>query len=290
MDLFPYWTSYILIYFVSAFLVLILIPAPYGKFARASLPLQINSRVAWAINEIGGLFVLFGYFEDGKWITQLPSTDKGWVCYSFVVVHFLWRAIISQIVLESIDPPRGTKETSIIIPLLGLLVLPAVGMNFRHMSVQITDTYEFKDTIFIMGALLCLAGNAFVDVMFNIWRKEKKPMSEYYGSYLTIDEISERFGLLGRLGIDCPNYFFEILEWGFFSLFAFRWEAFWWFVCVLLYLLPRSIWTSHWHSIPVEKERKDGSREVETLLKPQNVVPPTAVVPKNILNNNKFVF
>ena len=256
MEIFPYFSSYILLYSVIAFLLLIIVPAPYGKFAKAYLPLQINSRLAWSFNEIGALvFLLIGYLEDGKWYHDMPSSTKGWACFIFLIVHFLWRSVLSQLVIAYvIDPPNGTKQTSLILPLLGLLYLPFVGMNFRRMSAQIDDTYNFEDNVFLVGACISLCANAFVDIQLNRWRKtEGTQISEYLGIYLSREQIGERFGLLDKLGFQSPNYLFEIFEWGFFTLFAFRWEAFWWFVATILYLLPRSIWTSHWYSIPTKK-------------------------------------
>ena len=87
--------------------------------------------------------------------------------------------------------------------------------------------------------------------MYNQWRLNTEncyQLNEYQGAYVKKEEIGERFGLLYRLGIVTPNYLFEVIEWGLFSLFVMKWEAFWWFVATILFLLPRSIWTSHWFS------------------------------------------
>ena len=252
MDIFPYLSSYIMVYAVVAFLVLIVVPAPYGKFSKDYLPLQVNPRLAWFINEAGGLlFLLVGWFEDGTWKHDFPQTGKGWVCFMFLLVHFLWRSTLSQLAIEYIiKPPNGTKKTSILLSLFGLLYTAFVGMNLRRMCAQITEEYAEEDSVFLVGASVCLLANAFMDMQFNIWRKtEGSDVSEYFGRYLTKEEIGERFGLLGKLGFECPNYLFEMLEWGLFTLLAFKWEAFWWFVSTILFLLPRSIWTSHWYSL-----------------------------------------
>ena len=269
MEVFPYFSSYILLYAVIAFLVLIIVPAPYGKFAKEYMPLPINARLAWVFNEVGALvFLLIGYFYEGEWVHTFPSTGKGWACFIFLCIHFLWRSIVSQLVIEFlIKPPNGTKQTSLIVPLLGLLYLPFVGMNFRRMTTEMDSEYKFEDNVFLVGASICLAANAFVDIQYNIWRKEAKKINSYLGNYLSREEIGERFGLLDKLGFQSPNYLFEMLEWGFFTLFAFRWEAFWWFIATILYLMPRSIWTSHWYSIPTKEET---SKLVPKVLKSNN--------------------
>lgn len=258
MDIFPYVSSYILLYAVVAFLVFLVVPAPYGKFSKDYMPLQVNPRIAWFLKDFGALFfLLIGWFEDGKWQHQLPTTGKGWSCFIFLIIHFLWRSSLSQLAIEFvIKPPNGKKKTSILLSLLGLVYTSFVGMNLRRMCAQITEEFEDKDTIFIVGASVCLLANAFVDMQFNLWRREEgSDVSDYFGRYLTKSEIGERFGLLNKLGFECPNYLFEMLEWGLFTLLAFKWEAFWWFVSTVLFLLPRSIWTSHWYTLDREKEQ-----------------------------------
>lgn len=295
MDVFPYISSYILLYAVVAFLIFLIVPAPYGKFAKEYMPLLINPRLAWSLNHVGALIIIFGYFEDGIWKNKMPSNNKAWVAFVFLLLHFLWRAIFSQLVIEYvIKPPNGNKQTSLIIPFLGLLYYPAVGMNFRRMVVHMDDEYQFDDTIFLVGSFVCLFTNAFIDMQLNRWRKDNGYSFPYTGKYLTKEEIGERFGLLYKLGFHSPNYLFEIFEWGFFTLFVFKWEAFWWFVATLLYLMPRSIWTSHWYSIPFDhgvaitkQVPKVFTNSVKPVKRPVNIPRP---VSKKPLSTNTFVF
>ena len=258
MEIFPYISKYILGFAGLSLICLMVIPAPYGKFSKTYFPFQINSRLAWFLCEVGGLFILLPYYDNDSWNTSLPTTSKGWAAFTFISIHFLWRSIFSQIILEYINPPRGTKETSALIPLGGLLYLPLVGMNFRHMVSEIDDAITIEGGIFLGLSAICLFANAFVDVMLNIWRKEKIE-DRYLGAYLSREDIADRFALLSNIGIDSPNYFFEILEWGFFVLFTWRWEAFWWFISTLVYLIPRMIWTSHWYTLN-EQELSENRR------------------------------
>lgn len=246
--MFPYLSAWILLYAIVAFLILIIVPAPYGKFSKEFLPLQIDPRLAWGLQH--GLVLVglvLGWWESDKLNTTTPQTNKGWTALTFLWVHFAWRGIISQVVLTK----HGSKQTSILLPLFGIAYFIPAGMNFRHMCAEITEVYEFKDTIFLVGASVCLIANAFVEIMYNQWRLNTEncyQLNEYQGAYVKKEEIGERFGLLYRLGIVTPNYLFEVIEWGLFSLFVMKWEAFWWFVATILFLLPRSIWTSHWFS------------------------------------------
>lgn len=286
MNVFPYISSYILLYAVIAFLVFLIVPAPYGKFSKDYLPLLINARLAWFLNQFGALIIIVGYFEDGVWKHKMPSTSKGWVAFIFIILHFLWRSVFSQLVLEYvIKPPNGEKQTSLLLPFLGFLYYPAVGMNFRQMVVNMDQEYQFEDTIFLVAAMVCLAANAFIDMQFNQWRKEEGFEFPYIGKYLTRESIGERFGLLYKLGFHSPNYLFEILEWGFFTLFVFRWEALWWFVATLLYLLPRSIWTSHWYSLPFQNQNV--AKAVPQVFQAKSV---QSVKPKTTHNANSIVF
>jgi hypothetical protein len=278
MEIFPYISKYLLGFTGLTFICLLVIPAPYGKFSKTYFPLQMNSRLAWFLCEVGGLFILLPYYENESWNATLPNTNKGWAAFTFILVHFMWRSIFSQVILEYIDPPRGTKETSVLIPLGGILYLPLVGMNFRHMVVEIDDTMQIEDGFFLGLSTICLCANGFVDVMLNILRK-KKPEDKYLGSYLSREDIADRFALLSNIGIDSPNYFFEILEWGFFVLFAWRWEAFWWFISTLVFLIPRMIWTSHWYTLNKENQLSNSVR-----------IPGALAESPNARNKNKLFF
>lgn len=251
MEIFPYFSSWILGVAGIYGLVLLLIPAPYGKFAKDYMPFPLNPRAAWAFEHSAYLILLFGYFKDDQWVHTLPTSNKGWICFVFLIVHFLWRALLSQFVIEYIiKPPNGRKNTSAIIVLMGWIYNPFVGMNFRHMVVEIDSDMKSQDYAFLVLAAVCFLGNVFCDVMLNVWRKGKAPLTPWLGSYLSRNDLSERFSLLIHMGMDCPNYMFEGLEWGFFTLLAFRWEAFWYFIGTVIYLTTRSIWTSHWYNLP----------------------------------------
>tara|TARA_Y100001936_G_C15970387_1_gene610789 strand:+ start:104 stop:907 length:804 start_codon:yes stop_codon:yes gene_type:complete len=247
--MFPYLSLWILGYSIVAFIVSVIVPIPYGKFSKSALPLQIDPRVAMGLQH--GLVLLgliFGWFEQGRFHMKLPHTNKGWVALTFLVLHFIWRGIMSQVVLTK----HGTKQTSILLPVVGLLFFVPVGMNFRKMCHEIDEDYEAIDTIPIVLSFICLVLNAIVEILYDQWRSDEAncyafdvPTRKYYGNYLRPEFLKERF-VLFRYGINTPNYTFEILEWLFFTLFVFKYEAFWWFISTCLFLLSRSAWTAHW--------------------------------------------
>lgn len=250
--IFPYLSLYILIFAFICFILFIICPYPHGKFSL-DLPLSIPSDVAWAMINLPALICIFGYWDlDRKrWVSDVPS-PKGWVCLTFFIVHFIWRGLISVLLINTIHSEnncRGEKKTSFFLVLASWFYYPVVGMLVRYMCVNITDTMNVNDFLFLVCCVVFLFLNAYVDIMMNYYRKTSLHTCEdRNGRYLTKGGMREYFTVLFNVGIESPNYFFEIIEWGFFAALAFRFEALWWFVATILILLPRSLWTSHWMS------------------------------------------
>lgn len=253
--MFPYLSGWILTYGSLAFVVNAVVPVPYGKFSKSYMPLQIDPRIAWFMQH--GLvltFLVLGWFEDNNFRFETPQTNKGWTALTFLWVHFLWRGIISQVIFER----RGSKRTSILLPLIGLLYYIPVGMNFRRMCYEIDEEIEAIDFLPLLISMLCLLVSAAIEIMYAVWRSTKEncyifddSTMEYYGPYVRTDFLEERIFLF-RYGNHTPNYLLEVLEWLFFALFVFRWEAFWFFVVTMLILWARGAWTVHWNE-EVEK-------------------------------------
>lgn len=257
--IFPYLSLYILIFSFICFVLFILCPCPHGKFTY-DLPLSISSDIAWTLMNLPALICIFGYWDmdNNTWVTDLPNV-KGWFCLIFFIVHFCWRSIVSVLwinLLNAEENHRGKKQTSFFIVLASWFYYPFVGMLIRYMSVHIEDTISVHDMLFYACCFIFLGLNGYVDILFNYMRKtsSKKISDESLGVYVTREGVRENFRVLFHLNIETPNYFFEILEWGFFVLFTLRFEALWWFVATMLILLPRALWTSHWYSeIKTEK-------------------------------------
>ncbi len=253
--MFPTFALYIFVYGLVASFFLTLMPAPYGKFASNTLPLQFNPRVTWMLMELGALiFFLIGWTEFDKWNMDHPSTTKGWILFFFFIIHFTWRSVLSPLVIHVItdsDPELiGEKETSILLAVVSWLYLPVVGFMIRKMTVYDFPDIEGHEYIFLVATVLCFALNVWYDVWVNMNRGggERVYSGELYlGKYLTIEQIDEEWHTLVAWGITTPNYFFECLEWFFFMLFAWRPEALWWFVACVLILVPRILWTNSWY-------------------------------------------
>ncbi len=249
--IFPYLSLYILIFSFICFILFIVVPCPYGKFSYDA-PLPISPDFAWSLMNLSTLICIFGYWdiENGKWNSQVPNM-KGWICLSFFIIHFIWRGLISVLwinLIHSEENYRGTKKTSFLLVLVAWLYYPVVGMLIRHMCVSIDEKIDVNDFLFLICCIIFLFLNAYVDIYLNYKRK----ISQYTttandtGTYLTKQGMREHFTILFNLGIENPNYFFEIIEWGFFTLLTMRFESLWWFVATLFILLPRSLWSSHW--------------------------------------------
>lgn len=259
--IFPYLSLYVLVFSFISFILFILAPCPHGKFSW-KLPLMIDSDIAWSLMNVPALIIIFGYldFDNNKWISTLPETNKGLFAMVFFIIHFLWRGIISVLwirhIHKELPETRGSKKTSFIVVLVSWFYYPVIGMLIRHMCVKISDTLTAHDFIFLVGAFVFLILNGYVDIILNKNRCISPDVKTYpsIGIYLTKDGLQKHFKMLLHLGIDCPNYFFEILEWGFFALFTMRFESLWWFVATIMILMPRALWTSHWYSEQCEDE------------------------------------
>jgi hypothetical protein len=231
----PY-TAYVLAYSLLGMPVLMLHPVPYGRFSDRWW-WNINPRLAWFFMEVGGLFIWWNILC-GKY----PISSKGWVCLVFISVHYLWRSCLSQLLYHRLKVESGEKKTPIAVVIASILYLPVLGLSFSDMVTEITDDINTYDYIYLIGATSCLIGNIYCDVFLNVNRNKGEYFDSYYGRYLTSKQLKEYFKLFTQLGIYNPNYYFEIMEWGFLYLFAFRSELFWWFICSIIFLVPRGIW------------------------------------------------
>ena len=250
--IFPYLSLYILIFSFICFILFIIFPCPHGKFSY-KLPLPISPDLAWSMINLPALICIFGYWDidNNRWITDVPNT-KGWICLTFFIVHFVWRGLISVLwinMIHSDENYRGSKKTSFLIVLASWLYYPFVGMLIRYMCNNIKDEINVNDMLFLIGCIVFLCLNAYVDISLNFKRKTSRyTHTNSNGTYLTKQGMQEYFRILFDLGVESPNYLFEIIEWGFFAALAFRFEALWWLIATILILLPRALWTSHWMS------------------------------------------
>lgn len=259
MEFFPYLSSYLLVFSFVLCIFTSFAPVPLGKFSNPSLPLQVNARVVQVLLSFGAFAMLFGWTEDGTWHTKLPTSTKGWIVFIFILVHFSWRSIISQIVFNHLTDNSeediiGKKQASFLIAVVSFAYYIPVGFFFRRLSVQIAnESLQEHEYIFLVASILCLMLNAYVDISMNTNRESRKKITEYYGRYASVEELRESFDSILRIGLP-PNYFFEIAEWFFFALFIARWETFWWFITILLLMIPRAMWQMRWYYTKKTKE------------------------------------
>lgn len=258
MEFFPYLSSYLLVFSFVICIFSSFAPLPFGKFSNATLPLQLNSRVIKGLFTVGVFSMLFGWSEDNKWYTTLPSETKGWIVFLVVLIYFVWRSILSHLFFHHLTDSSnedivGKKNASFLLVFVGFAYYVPAGFLFRRLSVNLKGEIRDYEYLFLVASLVCFTLNAYVDVVMNIDRSTRKKISEYYGRYASIDELREYFDSIVTVGLP-PNYFFEIAGWFFFSLFVSTWETFWWFLSVLLFLLPRSMWQMRWYYTSTPKE------------------------------------
>ena len=232
-----------LIGFIS-FLVLLRVPAPYGKFSKNNWGswffIMIPSRIGWIVMEIVSPITLGYFFFSG-------SIEKGIVSYLFFGLwasHYFNRSIIYP--LRQKNP---SKMTLLIVFLAFLFNLGNGFVNGFYLgSVQSYPIEYIYEWNFILGILLFITGaviNLRSDKILLNLRSEKK------GYHIPK-------GFLFKY-VSFPNYLGEIIEWIAFALMTWSLAGLSFAVWTAANLVPRAISGHRWYQktfINYPKERK----------------------------------
>jgi 3-oxo-5-alpha-steroid 4-dehydrogenase 1 len=181
----------------AVFVMLLLIPAPYGRYVRGGWGPVMNNRAGWFFMEITSAVVFAGCFFAGHGFT-------GGVVWIFVVLyqaHYIHRSIIFPFRMRGAGRPMP-----VLIVFFGMVFNVYNGyINGRYLGIA-GEAYTvawLSDPRFLVGIALFLVGagiNFHADqVLFNL----RKPGETDYKI--------PRGGMYRW--ISCPNYFGEILEW-----------------------------------------------------------------------------
>lgn len=287
--IFPYLSEYIIIFGVLSFILFLVHPVPYGKHYK-KLPLEIDSNVANALIYLPALICIAGYYDldESKWVSDMHSKPKGQLALIVFILYIIWRALISKLTTYNIvkdENVSGVKKTSFLIVLYFWFYYPVLGMLVRYMCLHMDEDFEARDVIFMIASLIFFVANALVDVYYNKWRLEinNKVCNEdgdELGVYLLLEDIKEKFRILVKLKIDCPNYFFELLAWVFFTLYCMNYSSLWILTTTILIITPRALWTSEWIS-----KQSNGSLCSLNTNKQRTRVPVEVYKPQRIANN-----
>ncbi len=217
-------------------------PLPYGRFSDdyAFADKIIPNRWFIAFASLPALVLMTIVIAIAT--RSNPLDNFGTVVFVFLWMHFLMRSIIVPFAIGFIytsDP----KKVSAMLLLLVMVYNAFVGYTLGHMCTTLKGTFgaSWTDIPLLTGALACLVLNIYYDIRVNYLRchGEDDVCKNLYVSRKTLEK---EFTLLFALEITSPNYFFEILEWGFIFLLTWHTESFAYFVASVLILWTRGLY------------------------------------------------
>lgn len=218
------------------FVVLLFIPAPYGRHTRDGWGVKIPNRAGWFFMETPSLLVLTLTFITGAWTT----TPVTWIFFSLWAAHYINRSLIY---------PFQTRTRGKVMPLI--IALFAVFFNFMNASLngyyltRFGDWYTIDwltDPRFIIGIAIFLTG-----AVINI-------SADHYLLNLRKTNGREYKIPQGRLfrRISCPNFFGEILEWTGFAIMVWNPAGLAFALWTFFNLVPRALDHHRWYRAKFE--------------------------------------
>jgi protein-S-isoprenylcysteine O-methyltransferase Ste14 len=178
------------------FVVLMLIPAPYGRFVRRGWGPQIPARVGWVAMEAPAVVVFaITFFSGQHWRDAAPLA-----LFALWQLHYVYRAFVYPFRM------RGSKTMTLLVAfyVFAFVTAPYGYLNGRYLShFGAYPTSWLADPRFLIGSALFLAG-------FVINYRSDAILMALRGPGESGYKIP-RGGLFRWLS--CPNYFGEILEW-----------------------------------------------------------------------------
>jgi len=214
----------------ATFVVLLKVPAPYGRHASAKWGPTVDNRVGWLVMELVVLVVFWTVIVRRG--TSL--TGPALVMAGLFSLHYVNRALVFPFRLRT-----PGKRMPVVIMLL------AVGFNLVNgslLGIQLGGRGEypapwFGDPRFLGGLALFLGGMA-----LNWWADRRliglrKPGETGY--------LIPRGGLFER--VSCPNHLGEIVEWAGFALMTWSLPGFAFAFWTAANLVPRSLAHHRWY-------------------------------------------
>jgi 3-oxo-5-alpha-steroid 4-dehydrogenase 1 len=215
----------------AVFLILLKIPAPYGRHSSKKWGVTISNRMGWVFMELPALLPFLYFVISG-------TGEKNAVVWTIVLLfslHYINRSLIYPFRIKT-----KNKRMPLVIVIMAVFFNTMNGfINGYYLGTlqhQYLDDW-FKHPVFIAGFILFITGMLINMAADNKLIHLRKSSTNGY-------QIP--FGLLFRK-ISCPNFFGEIIEWGGFALLCWSWPAFSFFVWTLCNLVPRALDHHRWY-------------------------------------------
>ena len=220
------------------FLVLLKIPAPYGKFTKTNWGPMIPSQLGWFVMEIISP-IMFAYFF------LVGNTNKNWVMWVFFICwvgHYTNRSIIYP--LRQKNPAKMPLSIALFAFLFN--VVNGFLNGYFLGSIQSYTMDYLSNWNFILGIILFLIGmriNMQSDTILLSLRSKNKGYQIPKGGFFKY--------------ISYPNYFGEILEWTAFALMTWSWAGLSFMIWTMANLVPRAIKGHQWYHQQFDDYPKD---------------------------------
>ncbi len=216
---------------IIIFPVLLIIPAPYGRYHRPGWGSQINASLGWAIMESPALIVFAFCFAVGSRSTETTSLF-------FLVMwmtHYLYRTCVYPCLR------RGPRKQ---MPVIIMLMAFVFNMINGYLNGRYLYTFAPEYVSSWIGELRFLGGSGLFMVGFAINIHSDKVLHQLRREGRKNYEIP--YGGLFKY-ISCANYFGEIIEWLGWALATWSWPGLAFFLFTVANLFPRAHQHQKWY-------------------------------------------
>jgi len=214
---------------IIAFITLLKVKAPYGKFSSKNWGLTIPYKAGWFIQEIISPF-FFSYFF---LIGNIETKSISWIFFILWNIHYLNRSVILPLQQKKKSPPMP-----IIVVLLAILfnVINGFINGYYLGNIQTYNSSYLLNVNFILGLSIFLIG-FFINfksdrILLNLKNNNK--------GYQIPNGFMYKY-------ISCPNYFGEIIEWFGFAIMTWSIPGLLFAAWTAFNLIPRSLSNHSWY-------------------------------------------
>ena len=243
---YAYGIALVLGFAVCSFLILLFIPAPYGRYARDGWGPTVKAKWAWVIMEAPSPIGFAIVYVMGRH----ASAPVPLILAAMFLVHYIYRAFIFPFRMRGGDKqkPILTAGLAIVFNCLnGALNAFAISEVATHLN-----TAWLSDPRFIVGVVIFIFGYAVNHQSDAILMSLRKPGETGY-------KIPH--GGLYRW-VSSPNYLGELIEWTGFAMAAWTLPAWVFVLFTAANLVPRAIANHRWY----REQFKDYPQERKALL------------------------
>ena len=215
---------------VLVFLLLLKVPAPYGRHSSAKWGPQINNKLGWVFMEAPGMILLMFFVLTGA----IRQNAMSWILISLYLFHYLNRTFVFPMRLRT-----RAKKMPLLIMVLAIFFNLVNGSligyyfaNFAHYTLT-----DLMGPRFIAGAILFGCG------VFINW--------DYDNRLIHLRRPGETGYKIPEGGlfrwVSCPNHLGEIIEWTGFALMCWNLAAVSFIVWTIANLIPRTLSHHKWY-------------------------------------------